>query len=73
MLATVWFLNGDLRHFASGGEDKIGVLNAILTAISHADNKGAKRRSVEQVADTGFHQAERSVEVARCPLQGSAA
>ena len=42
MLTAVWLLDCDLRHVRGGGENEIGMLDAILAAVRHPNNKWLK-------------------------------
>ena len=54
MLSTILLFDGDLRDFVGRGQNKIWMLNAILTPIRHADDKRLKRHRAEQLAIRAF-------------------
>ena len=69
MLVSIGVFDGDLRHIASCGENEIGMLNAVITSIGHADDERTERNSAEQVSNTGFHER-KYIEEAQCPWRG---
>lgn len=56
MLAAIRVFDGDLRHITGSGQNKVRVVNPVLTAISHADDKRSERDSSQQVSNARFHQ-----------------
>jgi hypothetical protein len=42
MLAAVWFLYCDLRNIVRGSQYEIRMINSILLAVSHSDDKRNK-------------------------------
>lgn len=55
MHRAIGLFNGDLRHVAGGSQHEIGMLDAILATVRHANDERLKRNRTEQVANTLFH------------------
>ena len=52
---AVWLFDGDLRNLARCREDEIRMVNAVILAIGHSDDKWLERCAAEQFADACFH------------------